>query len=139
MSWNKISEQLPDHLALRDVTISELMISMGVWDEYQECNERVSISIKGAEVEVVFPDGTPKRWMSDSLRRDVKQAIVDRNVESMFGDGQERDMLYSGMAYKGVDNMSDDELLCELEQVATWSHEVNTLNLAKLEKERSAC
>ena len=52
-----------------------------------------------------------KLW--DQIIEDLVQAGLD----TMFGDGQERDMLVNGMSFKGYGNMTKAELVDEWSQL----------------------
>lgn len=45
-----------------------------------------------------------------ALRREVTAQLLD----DMFGDGLEREYVTGGFSFKGVNNMTDEELLDEL-------------------------
>lgn len=47
----------------------------------------------------------------DELREYLAQSMLD----SMFGDGLEKEYIWSGVSIKGVIEMSDEEVLKELE------------------------
>lgn len=52
--------------------------------------------------------------LTDKQREDAKRYIFDQCMSGMFGDGLERDYVSDGFpAFKGVNHMTDDELLEE--------------------------
>ena len=83
----------------------------------EECN----LILKGLTVYGVRDDKfdvieiPEDKWMSENIRDRVKDLIVEATLNGSFGDGLERDYAYDGCTIKGVNNMSDDELLEELE------------------------
>lgn len=52
--------------------------------------------------------------LTDEQRNKVKRYIFDSCMSCMFGDGLEADYIRDGFpAFKGIDHMTDDELLEE--------------------------
>jgi hypothetical protein len=60
---------------------------------------------------------TEKHRFSDQTREEIITYLIDAFQEGMFGDGMERDYVEHGMDFVGVTNMTDAELMSELEQI----------------------
>ena len=52
--------------------------------------------------------------MKDKTVERVISFLVDCILDSSFGDGQEEEMIRDGRSFKGLNNMTDKELLDEL-------------------------
>lgn len=73
---------------------------------------------------------TPK--LSDNTRSAIQDLLVQSLVHVMFGDGMEEDYVRYGMGFKGVDSLSDSELLEELASVGYEDHELYIKGMAEL-------
>ncbi len=69
--------------------------------------------------------------LTKEQRKALEAYVFDCCVSNMFGDGMENDYIMRGFpVFKGIDNMSDDELLAEagcqsdLEEVKNFLEEV---------------
>jgi hypothetical protein len=52
--------------------------------------------------------------LTDKQRKELKKYIFDSCMGSMFGDGLEAEYIHGGFpAFKGIDHMTDDELIEE--------------------------
>lgn len=56
----------------------------------------------------------PEKWMSDNLREEIEDYIVDNESEWAFADGAKLDIVKFGSHFPGVINQSDDDLLEEM-------------------------
>lgn len=65
--------------------------------------------------------------LTDKQRKKLKEYIFDSCMSSMFGDGLEADYVRDGISFKGINNMTDDELLKEAGLHTTESEEVQEL------------
>lgn len=52
-----------------------------------------------------------KHRMTESTRNEIRELLIDTLQDGMFGDGMEADYVADGMDFKGVNNMTDSELL----------------------------
>lgn len=52
--------------------------------------------------------------MNHQFRKAVKQQLCDYLMDGIWGDGQEAEYIMAGINFKGLDNMSDQELIEEL-------------------------
>ena len=55
--------------------------------------------------------------MNQHFREAVKEVLVDCLMDTMFGDGQEEEYIRQGIEFKGLDNMTDQELIEELKEM----------------------
>ncbi len=53
--------------------------------------------------------------LDDKAKKEIKEKIAQAMHDNSFGDGLEEDMIWEGWSFKGLNNMSDDELLQEYE------------------------
>lgn len=53
--------------------------------------------------------------LSDTTRALLKEVLVGICSDNMFGDGMEQEYIMDGMGFPGLNNMSDEELIQELE------------------------
>lgn len=51
-----------------------------------------------------------KTLFTPDLRRELKTDLLQSTLDTMFGDGQEAEMVMGGISFKGLDNMNDSEL-----------------------------
>lgn len=56
--------------------------------------------------------------MKKATRDKVKELLFQWRMDSMFGDGLEADYIRDGVHIVGLNEMSDDDLLSELEEMA---------------------
>jgi hypothetical protein len=56
-----------------------------------------------------------KKGLSDATRNAIKEVVAQQMMDSAFGDGLERDYIMDGWSWPGLNNMSDEELIQELE------------------------
>ena len=75
------------------------------------------------------------RKLTDETKQELNNVLFMRLKEGMFGDQCERDMILSGINFKGLDNMTDLELFAEFETIADTANEDDMNLLSKAEKE----
>ncbi len=51
--------------------------------------------------------------LSKKVREELGQFVFDNIRDYMFGDGQEDEMVWDGVEFKGIHNMTDEELITE--------------------------
>ena len=73
-----------------------------------------------------------KHRLSDKTREEVLEYLIERLPEGMFGDGAESDYVECGFEFKGVVNMTDSELLEQLEYICDEDHELYVRAQAEL-------
>jgi hypothetical protein len=55
--------------------------------------------------------------LSEETKKEMIERLKDMLLEGMFGDGIEEDYILDGINFKGLNNMSDEELLEEFSDV----------------------
>jgi hypothetical protein len=62
--------------------------------------------------------------LTEATKKEMKDLVKDALMDGMFGDGQEEDYIMGGFpSHKGLDNMTDKELLDEYKQVFIDDHD----------------
>jgi hypothetical protein len=59
---------------------------------------------------------TEKKLLTDEMRKAIKKNLAQTLMDTMFGDGLEEEYIMSGISFKGLDNMTDEELLNEQDE-----------------------
>ena len=59
---------------------------------------------------------TEKKLLTDEMRKAIKTNLAQTLMDTMFGDGLEEEYIMNGISFKGLDNMTDEELLNEQDQ-----------------------
>lgn len=54
--------------------------------------------------------------LSDSTKEQLKEQLVKILYNGMFGDGLEREYIMDGVSFKGLNNMTDEELVDEYDR-----------------------
>lgn len=73
------------------------------------------IPYRNVVMSVVQSSSLSSPRMGAALREEVCEYLINALSECMFGDGAERDYIADGMEFQGVNNMTDLELLEQLE------------------------
>lgn len=124
-TWPEIQTKIRHNQALQDLTVLELLIAMDVADKVIALNKwQISIDISQDAITVILPKECEPQSFTDELRDRVIEELVDYGKSGSFGDGLEEDYLRDGTEFVGFNNLSDSELLEELEM---YSDEENEL------------
>ena len=88
------------------------------WSNYAESNlSNINHLIYDLELPPSHFHKPDEPKLSTDLRNRVGQFLFEYLRDTMFGDGLEGDYIRDGMSFQGLNNMTDQELLEQLEQV----------------------
>ena len=85
-----------------------------------------------------------KKGLSDKTLEEIHNVLFVHLMDTMFGDGCERDYIVDGINFPGLANMSDEELIQELEacgfdDLDEENEEYQLLQRARAEYGRDEC
>jgi hypothetical protein len=82
----------------------------------EQCEEVMKAFTKynGAK-NLVVEENPAASYLNEQTRSQMKTVLAESKRDGMFGDGLENDYIWDGVDIQGVDNMSDDELIDEME------------------------
>ena len=61
--------------------------------------------------------------LPEQLKEDICNELSDYLQDVMFGDGLECDYIWDGMTFKGLNNMTDEELIEEYKNAFCWDED----------------
>lgn len=119
-------EDLLNHPVLEmlasDMGVQTESLTDGTYDEQEHGTEGKDTNVWNLTTKVQSKDITD--YLSEDVRNDMRERVASNTMQHAFGDGMEEDYAQGGCVFIGSDNMTDLELIEELEYSADADDEL---------------